>query len=149
MSWQLKWELQNRTKRPLCCLCWYLLLCIVSWTSRYSCSCFAAIFTTASSLIISSSLFGELLFLCLAFLGPPNINHEYHYFWSHGGQSIAKTKFICFIPVSSTCVFSTGLPGSFINSFIIRPCNLEGEEKCMRYHKRFKMLNFVSDVHWQ
>ena len=45
-------------------------------------------------------------------------------FGSHGGHRIAKTKLICSVHVSSKYVFPTGLPVSFINYFIIRPCNL-------------------------
>ena len=100
-------------------------LCILSRTSMYSCSCFTAVIATESSLIISSSLFWWAS-VSMSFWGLPNINGEHHYLWSHVGHSVAKTKLICCcsIHVSSKCVFPTGLPVSFINSFIIRPCNL-------------------------
>lgn len=84
VSWPPEPGLQKRTTGPPCCSCCHwlggdkrqtvcedtlltqvnspegvflLALCILSRTSMYSCSCFTAVMATASSLIISSSLF--------------------------------------------------------------------------------------------
>lgn len=75
---------------------------------------------------------GVFLTFCLHILplwSFPNINCEHHYLGSHGGHSVTKTKLVSSIHVGSKCVFSTGLSIAFINSFIIRPCNLDNENK--------------------
>lgn len=75
---------------------------------------------------------GVFLTFCLHVLplwSFPDINSEHHYLGSHGGHSVAKAKLISSIHVGSKRVFSTGLSIAFINSFIIRPCNLDGENK--------------------
>lgn len=75
---------------------------------------------------------GVFLTFCLHILplwSFPNINCEHHYLGSHGGHSVTKTKLVSSIHVGGKCVFSTGLSIAFINSFIIRPCNLDKENK--------------------
>lgn len=75
----------------------------------------------------------------------PNINCEHHYLGSHGGHSVTKTKLVSSIHVGSKCVFSTGLSIAFINSFIIRPCNLDNENKIsfiLFKIQRFKMHQY-------
>lgn len=75
---------------------------------------------------------GVLLTFCLHVLplrSFPDINSEHHYLGSHGGHSVAKAKLVRSIHVGSKRVFSAGLSIAFINSFIIRPCNLDEENK--------------------
>lgn len=91
---------------------------------------------------------GVFLTFCLHILplwSFPNINCEHHYLGSHGGHSVTKTKLVSSIHVGSKCVFSTGLSIAFINSFIIRPCNLDNENKIsfiLFKIQRFKMHQY-------
>ena len=84
-----------------------------------------SVISTASSLIISPSLFlwATVSMSCPLGFSPISVVNITT-FGSHGGHPIAKTKLVCSVHVSSKCVFPTGLPVSFINYFIIRPCNL-------------------------
>lgn len=86
----------------------------------------------------------------LPFWSFPDINCEHHYLGSHSGHSVTKAKLVSSIHVSSKCVFSTGLSIAFINPFIIRPCNLNRENKIsyiLFNIRRFKMHHDRSHAH--